>query len=236
MRRSYDLDANAWVRRAASTLSSEVEPGEIDPRPGHWSGPAPSGAKRRLPFFSLLLIGVLAEGVASLLHFHTSFPIALVPIMVAVLYMVHKESTATKRDLALIEDEDDKEICLVRVTIRTSGHSVGVDRGVVWFSDQRLFFSGHRTSFVLGGQDLIPRLEWSNLKLPGGLKELSDSMVALRHPDGPLFVSFLPLNMPNGKPEIVSEMRFRKRLAEFRKNTPFAHALRQWPPGEGSSA
>lgn len=59
-------------------------------------------------------------------------------------------------------DESFGDQYLVEVTIVVGKDRLGTDRGVLWFSDGLMGFSGNATSFVLSGEDI--RLQWKNKK------------------------------------------------------------------------
>jgi hypothetical protein len=64
--------------------------------------------------------------------------------------------TATQADEGMMEDWARAQIsCLVEMTIYQCGVETGKDRGVTWLQDGAVCFSGHRCSFVVGGQDLV---------------------------------------------------------------------------------
>jgi len=224
MRRSYDLDANAWVRRAADTLSADVEPGALAPAKGLWSSspPKPNGSRRiRILAVTLLaLLGLAAStqtNISILLRFGLMITVVMVILLVTV---VANGDHATEKDLQLLEDEDDPNVCLVEIAMESDKRLVGKDRGVVWFSDGRLFYNGHRTSFVIGGQDVLQG------------KEISGMSIMLRHPDSEAVLKIEPLTIPGKATGTPAEMRFRKRFYEFQRQPTYVNAPRQWPPLE----
>jgi hypothetical protein len=235
MRRSYDLDANAWVRRAADTLSADVEPGALAPAKGIWSSYEPANSDRR---FLYLNIGATVISLCCLVvsvYIHSGFFTFMAGLILTQTFtttLAGKHLSPTKRDLRLLEDENDADVCLVSLSIRSGGKGIGEDRGVVWFSEGRLFYSGHRTSFVLGGQDVVPRSEMSLTSLAQREAKLSEMSIALRHPDGNGEIRVVPLKVSNSGPWASAEMRFRKRFYEFQRQPTYVNAPRQWPPLE----
>lgn len=234
MRRSYDLDANAWVRRAADTLSGDVEPGALAPRLGVWSSSPPKPRVwlgQKLPPRQLIIfVGIAAVavvGLAWLLNFRFTF--LLVPLQAMLGVASPSGNSAKPQDRRLLENEEDANVCLVGIAIRRDGKLVGRDRGVVWFSDGGLYFNGHRTSFVIGGQDVIPSEEHRRNR--DGQKP-SDRVLVLRHPCADVQVEFVPLIITGKGAGTPAEMRFLKRFYDFRRHPTYADVPRQWPPLE----
>ncbi len=234
MRRPYDLDANAWVRRAADMRSNHVEPGSLAPAKGLWSSPPP---KRKFTTKQLgIITGVMLVGFGIATFFFRITPVLFSALMLPLQALFAIGGTgghvATKQDRRLVEDVDDANVCLVGVTVRRDGKRVGEDRGVVWFSEGALFYNGHRTSFVLGGQDVVPHDEFTRIRRGRSKEELPDRMVALRHPDGEVVLEIVPLTSSGSGTGSPSEMRFLKRFYEFRRRPVHADVARQWPPLE----
>lgn len=55
----------------------------------------------------------------------------------------------------LIEDPDDPDVFLVKIKIVQDGIVTGEDRGAAYIEDNAFVFAGEKTSFIVGGQDLI---------------------------------------------------------------------------------
>lgn len=132
-------------------------------------------------------------------------------------------STRTLRastwDNRLIESPEDSEVCLVQVSIMQGESRIGRDRGLVWFSEGRLHFVGHASSFVLGGQDIVPTTE----------RQCGPSVLFLRHPTEAVHLLLQPLKSRDA----VDEMRracFVYRFEAFRRQGWPANGRRQWPP------
>ena len=129
-------------------------------------------------------------------------------------------SWATERDVGLLEHPEDPDVCLVEARILREGVLVGKDRGAVWFEGGRLLFSGHRTSFAIGGEDVLPFAQRS-IDLPLGA-------LPLRIGEGRAHVEFRTLRHASDDERHAS--RFAHRLLAFRSFTPPARGERQWPP------
>ena len=223
----FDFETNAWVRadafnvRAVGREIALPAPGG-EPSPGRWS--RPEGPKKGTPTLNVvagwLLVAIVVAALAtrSLVPILTIVHIGLV-LWFSLYFGLARSGWPTKEDLRLLEDRDDPDVCLVALTIVRDGNIVGTDRGVAWFADGCLLYSGHRTSFALGGEDLIARPDaWGD-------------RLALRVPHGAASVSLTPLTRNNdagGR----QEMRFLKALYHFRRRPPRSRIPRQWPPFE----
>lgn len=228
----FDFDTNAWVPQGflsetQELLDSHLPAPAIPPSPGRWTRPAkPILAKRQA---ALALSGAAAFVVAGIALREVAwvFPAAFF----GNLGLVYTDSSTydlrvvTQADRHLLEDPEDPNVCLVALNVVRNGKSVGRDKGVVWFDDGLLLYNGHRTSFAIGGEDVLPRDQWELLP-----NALSDLCVPLRVPSGIAHVELAPLVEGNGGSP--SEMRFLKRLYAFRLRPPLSRGPRQWPPLE----
>ena len=233
----YDFATNAWTVRDRFNGSAQRRAVALDtsttaPLQGKWTKPAP---KRRgismldgLLFF--LLVGLVAAALATRSFLPLVFGISPALCIGSLRgFNLNASCLATSADRMLLENPDDLDVCLVGIAILCDGVEVGKDRGVAWFEDGKLLYNGHRTSFAIGGEDILPH-EWPHgpFAVP---QELPDLVILLRTPGSRTSVEFTPI--PNiSTPQ---EMRFLKRLYEFRRRPPRSRGPRQWPPFEPSS-
>lgn len=130
-------------------------------------------------------------------------------------------------DFRLLENPDDPDVCLVEASIVVDYLTIGRDRGVGWFEDGRLLFSGHRTSFALGGEDVASEDRWRALHQ--GAQHLPLFLVPIDDPQRFIYVSFRFLRGGDGI-AMRQEMNFVRRLEEFRRSRPRSNGARQLPP------
>ena len=235
-RPAFDFDANLWtdaeaLHARAGGKVRELPAPTVLPEPGRWTAPRPKRRGERLqgPF---LIAGTVILAATTVLY-----PLALLPV--ALLILVPLLATQandplvgpiTDTDLRLVENPDDLDILLVALTVVRNGKALGADRGVVWFDEGRLLFNGHRTSFAIGGEDILPPSRWRELPLDTVRHGLPDGYVPLRVEAGTATIRFVALRTGNGIS--AAEMRFLKRLYEFRLRPPVSTGPRQWPPFE----
>ena len=222
-----DRDLPLPIRAAAS---SSTDPATA---PGRWTKPPPSlkGRRRGAVVLGIGLSGYLVFGTVAGTHGWSSIFVAATTqslMYVGLLWLGIGNSPNTE-DFRLLEDPDDPDVCLVSLRIVSAGRTVGRDRGVVWFEDGRLLYSGHRTSFALGGEDIAPRGERHAYAREFG-SVLPDEAVPLRI-DETKVVILKPLAR---KSDVGNrqEMRFLKALYAFKRNPPRSFGPRQWPPLE----
>jgi len=232
----FDFDTNTWVQQDVLSAQIGLSDSHLDapatpPTPGRWLRPTkPDAAKGR----TALAVGGAIVLVAIAIAFDRG--VLLAPaIVLTILGAVISDSelysmrAVTEKDRRLIEDPDDLDVCLVGLEIVRDGRSVGRDKGVVWFADGLLLYSGHRTSFAIGGEDVLPPDEWEGL--PNRSHDhRSDLRVPLLVERGTAYVELTPLIDKKGSSP--QEMRFLKRLYAFRLRPPLSQGPRQWPPLE----
>ncbi len=236
-RLTYDFERDAWVEdafvRRAWDERPLPEPSE-PPTPGRWyrQAQSPLRARDAARWVEAVHPGVFVMGLVALFG-AAAFGFAVAPVamwcalpgLVGVGYGLRRRSPrATARDRSLLENPDDPDFCLVEIEIARLGEVCGVDRGVVWFEGGRLMFAGHRTSFAVGGEDVLPRSSWSADLLHGPW----DLVLPLRIKANDVRVSFRPLRDGGAGP--YRESRFRERFRAFRLRPPQSRGPRQWPP------
>lgn len=104
----------------------------------------------------------------------------------------------------------------VEVVFKSRGNALGADRGVAWFEDGLLGFSGERTSFLLAYEDFV----WSDLT--------GFNLVTAGRRD-------LPLNLREQgalsiRPMWGSGANFRRQLRALIRERKASSRDRQWPP------
>ncbi len=141
------------------------------------------------------------------------------------------EEKARPSDRALLEDPGDAEVfvVVVRVSRDALPNREDADRGAAWLAEGKLFFSGHRTSFVLGGEDVLPNREW-----PAAYDALRREGVAipLRTTPRPYVLEVMGLPRRSAA-EKARYARFDDELRRFRNHPQASDGRgRQWPPFE----
>lgn len=97
-------------------------------------------------------------------------PLALLSVVLLVVVVVRhsKENNAESADLLALRDEfSGVGGWLVEMSVYQGEALSGRDIGVVWFQEERLYFTGARTSFGLGTNDLRGTTPNGNVKLDG---------------------------------------------------------------------
>lgn len=222
----FDFETNAWVLPDAfntRAVGREVALPEREtaPAPGRWIKPPDA---ERASAWSILAawsgIGLVVAAIVTHSFLAPTLGLPLVAFFGA-LQAIRREggTRPTREDLRLLESPDDPDVCLVALTIAHDGGTVGRDRGVAWFEGGRLLYSGHRTSFALGGEDVVPQAGFEGYGL------------ALRVPRGTAGIRLVPLDRRDAAGERQA-MRFGKALTAFRRRPPSSRGPRQWPPLE----
>jgi hypothetical protein len=134
------------------------------------------------------------------------------------------DMTATKEDVMLRDDEGG-DVVLVEVEVFVGYGAVGVDRGVLGFADEAVFFSGHSFSFQIGSQDLERRWGiWQAVTVPGA------QTVGLRHPTQRVTLEIRPLS---GRYRSSEYARFLLASGlNLLRGQPPTSVQRQYPPLE----
>lgn len=108
------------------------------------------------------------------------------------------------------------------ITIVVEGKRIGADRGVVWFADGLMGFSGSSASFVLAARNLAPHYVKAH-RPPKG-QPTSYDVIVLRGAPRSALVSVAPL---------FGHIRaYRKRLEAFMAADEMPQGERHWPPLE----
>jgi hypothetical protein len=108
------------------------------------------------------------------------------------------------------------------ITIVVEGRRIAADRGVVWFADGLMGFSGSSASFVLAASNLAPHYVKAH-RPPKG-QPVSYDIIALRGAPRSALVSVTPL--------FGHIKAYRKRLEAFMAADERPQGDRHWPPLE----
>ena len=231
----YDFATDAWVIPDGfnggidQPLARKASASE--PLPGFWTKPAP--VEKQTSSLTVLLIWLTILAASATFYRPFFFLPAIVLGVAAYLSDAARSNDPLQRnaDRMLLENPDDPDVLLVGIAIVRDGITLGTDRGVVWFDDGKLLYNGHRTSFAIGGEDILLPDEW-----PRGIYtdhlEIPDRMVLLRTPGIRTSVEFTPVLFQ--KDSTSQEMRFLKRFYNFRRRPPQSRGSRQWPPFDPS--
>jgi hypothetical protein len=192
------------------------------PETGRWIAKpqrARWGLQRLAPGGFILSNALFVLGVA-----RKSFALAWLGIVLVVaiagwlVYAVVSELAARRTqdaDRALMDGAFGEQFS-VELTIFVNGNAIGADRGVVWFADGLMGFSGTSASFVLAASDLVP--QW------GKAKGMSHDAIVLVGAPRRTHVVIAP---------VFGQTRaYRERLAQFMKAKAIPEGERHWPPLE----
>ncbi|RYG17025.1 hypothetical protein EON82_24345, partial [bacterium] len=181
---TYDFETDQWVAQRlikARWIDRELPPPVEPPKPGHWIRTPAKGHLRESYYSSIGLTAAIAftalvyslVNVINLLTLTSAF-VLWIGIPIALCWATRpNQLQASTDDLRLLEDPEDRDTCLVEVVIVRDGEPVGADRGVAWFENGRLLFNGARTSFAIGGEDVLPRRQWASR---GGDRRIDTSL------------------------------------------------------------
>ncbi len=224
----FDFDENGWVGNPQRT--ADVRPVSTIPAAvGRWNVRPTERPLSKAATVAWIVTGLilLLVGVFSQVHvlvFAGAWAAAFPALFV-------EWKTNNRRilptDRLLLDIPDDRDVCLVHLTIVRDGKTVGNDKGVVWFDGGLLLFNGHRTSFAIGGEDILPPAQWSHAQW----STLPDRFVPLRVDKGKAGIELVPL--VDGKSSASpAEMRFLKSLYGFLRHPMPSQGPRQLPPLE----
>lgn len=242
----YDFEKDEWVEPAlihAVWSSKELPAPSTKPDVGKWHGKPgrltfrdwlrillqPRFESRTSAIIALSCLMTIVFGAALVNAF--VFGLGFCGMIGLLAYLViiglrPEISPASDKDLCLLEDPTDIDLCLVEITIWRREQPVGKDRGLVWFGEGRLLFSGRRTSFAVGGEDVLPLSQWPKTIRKFGF----DDYLPLRADLGSAGILFEVV--PLGHTSHAHADRFTERLRAFRQRPPQSRGTRQWPPFE----
>ena len=117
-------------------------------------------------------------------------------------------------------DREDLDHYAVEVTIVIEGKAIGADRGVIWFADGVMGFSGASTAFVLAAGDVSA--DWIGRRKAKWDRTFEKPKLTLKGTPQPTIIEIEPL--------VRKGASFEERLASFyvAKERPLEE--RQWPP------
>ncbi len=159
-------------------------------------------------------------GAAAPLVFTVGFVVWATTFAVAFVFLPLRElrmRTRSRRDRMFADHTPGAAEFAVEVVVRYAGKPRGADRGVVWFENGLLGFTGERTSFLLAYEDLQPPRRWT-------LTEIDRAFLPLR------------LRPGNGKLEVAVRPMwgqgwgYRRALRRFLREKAPTEEARQWPP------
>lgn len=229
--RRFDFGTNAWVGDEFLTRRTvELPAPAVPPRAGRWTAPAWETKRVDLAFGAMLAFVVVWLGlwITGTIDLTAALWIGAVGLIVYRNRPTASALAAQKDDLALLEVADDPEVCLVELEIVYDDAPVGTDRGVAWFEDGAMFFHGRRTSFAIGGQDVLPRSYYSEYGRERA-SALPDDAVPLRALRPRTYVRLTPL-LQRGELAKAQTQRLLAGRVEFRERPRLADVPRQWPP------
>jgi hypothetical protein len=202
--------------------------GELSPKTGRWIAP-PKKARWVAPAAIFILFSQLPNLFNTVFNagrhsYIVSYILAAVFSVLALVLLTIALRTKFAARLRL----KDKELAenafgdqyLVEITIGSEQNRLGTDRGILWFSEGLMGFSGDATSFVLAAWDVeVPPKNGRHRdqKLPLHSIALVDSPV-------PGYFVIHPLNRDAAE--------YRKRLERFERESADFDAERTWPPLE----
>jgi len=125
----------------------------------------------------------------------------------------------TARDQALVDGGFGDQFP-VELAIVVQANTIGVDRGVLWFADGLMGFSGSAASFVLASSDLEPTEKGRHHPRSG--QPYPAGAILLKRAPQEAYVVIIPLK--------GHEAGYEARLKRFEDESPTADAERFWPP------
>ncbi len=153
------------------------------------------------------------------------FTVILATLLVVAVALMVKNAIRRRlrpQDYALVDGSFGEQF-LVEVTIGTGKAKFGTDRGVLWFSDGLMGFSGAATSFVLSADDI--ELQY-NVGLQRGAKKRDNALrvdaVILKGAPTPGYFVIHPIDR--------AARTYRKRLHDFVREGAEHEGERVWPP------
>lgn len=201
----------------------------LTPKPGQWIA-RPKKPRWVVPAVALIVFSTQIPNWINLLTNSGSHPtvgrliafgfIVVMVLIVALTILINSRiaSRLRPKDQALADGAFGDQY-LVEVTIGSGKTRFGTDRGVLWFSDDLMGFSGDATSFVLSADDI-------SIAAVGQKRDNTIPMhaVTLKNAPRPGYFVIHPLNKEANE--------YRKRLQQFASVRPGTYAERIWPPLE----
>jgi hypothetical protein len=179
------------------------------------------------------LLSIALPVIVDVIWVFILIPIAIVALQ-RVRWLGEALNWASAEDENLIEDPADPNGWLVQIHVIQDGVVTGKDRGVLWFDSDAVCFTGHACSFVVGTQDLPPRVQW-------GEYGLGNQYVIANNDEDPSWFK-LPLRLPRKRlwlgirwlysPHHPKRDRrsLQEAMANFRQHAKPTEAPRQYPP------
>ncbi len=227
----FDFKMNAWVRDDfLSRRILELSAPSVPPREGYWVTPA-AKPRRSIRYRATIALAVAAIAMVWAWIGPGGSAIVAMGVVFCLLAWTNlppPTPRAKPDDFRLMEVADDPDVCLVNATIVFDGRKIGTDRGVAWFSDGAMLFSGRRTSFAIGGEDVLPRSYWSEYGRERASALPADA-VPLRTVRPRTYVLLLPVNREEDV-AVQQARRFVTRRRKFRDRPEPSSVPRQWPP------
>ncbi|RYG40241.1 hypothetical protein EON79_22945 [bacterium] len=233
MRGAFDFERNAWTDRPSTLEVHDEAP--RPPSPGRWffsAKPRPRTYPWSLAASALASAVMLAAFVAGhgVLVFLAG---ALCILLCACAYRIDRSRLRGRYpDAYLLEDPEDRNVCLVEIAIVRAGREIGEDRGAAWFRGDTLYYSGFRTSFVIGGENVLPKAHWTIFHDPAGMLTLPERAIPLGIDRFATYVVFRPIAHADRSASYSQELSFVRRLMTFRNAPKGSAGPRQWPPIE----
>jgi hypothetical protein len=203
----------------------------VPPKDGYWLAKPkpPRWSIDRYPAACLILylsywifseIGLAAESPL-IKHVSRGALLALVFAVVAskITRFIARRKTAF--DESLMDDEN-RDQYAAEISVVVEGKPLGADRGVLWFSDGVMGFSGSSMAFVLAASDLLPN--WISPTGKRRDKRLSKLALGLLGAPKGAYLDVVPL--------VRHGDSFEKRYEEFDRTREMPQEERQWPPLE----
>lgn len=201
----------------------------LPPKEGHWfARPKPvRRTLKKLPDLAVIpaLIATFGDSICRMLGLQVPgwFPKLQVVgygLLFALFVIWKVNETVARRtlkaDLQLSDRPEGIVEYLVEAVIFVDGKELAVDRGVVWFEEELLHFSGAATSFVLAATDIRPSVRFD----PFG-EEMKWMMLA--RPRTNAAIRLLPLSG-------FRNWGFRWAIRRFVRKRESVLKPRQWPP------
>jgi len=211
-------------------MAAVEETGVVAPREGRWIA-RPRKPQWLLPASVLMLVPTFINCLHSVFRanlangwvtYLTALLIAIVLLVFAAIFVEDRflSSREDRQGASAMPDGVVADEFTVEITIVANGRRLGSDRGIVWFAEGLMGFSGSATSFVLADWafELIRaqrRATMSEHAVPAGALLLIDAPV-------PAYILVRVLGRGTAA--------FTRRLRRFERESAAGNAERSWPP------
>ena len=200
----------------------------VAPREGRWIArpgkpypfKQPLSVLYGLILFPIVFLPALLSASGQVAYAAIATYVVVVAVFATVTWLRMRNTLRLSEDDRRLTDYAFGDQYVVTIEIYVGGRSIGTDRGVVWFSEGLMGFSGQATAFVLAARDVEyqPTGRLATLDEPA----IPAGAIELVNAPRPTIIQFQPLGAG------IADLY--KRLRKFERETAAAEAERVWPP------